>query len=145
MNGTAPSFAQQRVVFLALLGGMVAYGVVVALVVQSNEGRGIGGAPIEALDFVTLGLGAVATAAALVLRAMLHGRAGSRPREQRAAARFTATLLPLAILEGGCMLALTAWLLNGTMFPNLAIAMLLLLVAIVVVPLHDPDAGDGGS
>jgi hypothetical protein len=139
----APSFALQRAVFLALLGGMVAYAIVVAVVLQTNGGRGLAATPIELLDTIALAVGATNAVMALVLRAILAGKVAGTPHAGQPGARFAATLVPLAMLEGGCVLALTAWLLNGTMFPNLAVAVVLLLVALVGVPFTDPDANRG--
>jgi hypothetical protein len=141
MSSTAPPFAIQRIVCFALLLGMVAFAVVVALVLQSNEGRGLAETRIEVLDTMAIAVGVASATGALVLRTILNGKAAAAPPAERASARFVATLVPLATLEGGCMLALTAWLLNGTMFPNLAVAGLLLTVAIVVVPFRNPDDG----
>ncbi|MBL8754208.1 MAG: hypothetical protein JNK15_12980 [Planctomycetes bacterium] len=142
MTGGQPPFAVQRVVFLALLGGMAAFALVVAMVLQGNGGRGLAETPIEMLDIAAVGIGATNAVLAFVLRAILHGRIAAHPPQQQATARFAATLVPIAVLEGGCMLALTAWMLNGAPFPNALVAGVLFAVAVTITPFRDPDRSD---
>jgi hypothetical protein len=42
------------------------------------------------------------------------------------------------MLEAGCLMSLTAWLLNGNPVPGLVVAMVLLSLAILIVPMRDP-------
>ena len=48
-------------------------------------------------------------------------------------------LVPLAILEGGCLFATTVWMLTGNAVPSLAVALVMLAIAIALVPFSDPD------
>jgi hypothetical protein len=50
-----------------------------------------------------------------------------------------ATLVPLAVLEGGALFALVAWLLAGKEQPGLVAALVLLTAMLSLVPLRDPD------
>ncbi len=86
-------FAQQRLVFCALLVGMTMFAIVAASAATRSQ------------------------------------------------AQFVATLIPLAILEGACLLGITAWLLNGNAVPNLVAALVLLSIAIAMVPFSAPHAG----
>lgn len=139
-RSTAPPFAVQRIVFLALLFGMTAYAIVVAVVLQQHDGKGLVEPPIDELDTVVVALGAVMAAGALAIRIVLGRRADGLSGNARALSRFAARLVPIAMLEGGCLFALTAWLLNGRTVPELATALVLMAIAIAMVPLQDPDA-----
>ena len=143
MNGERPRlpFAHQRLVFFGLLLGMVMYAVTVAVILQVGEGKGLAAQRIDALDTIVVAVGGAALAGALTLRAVLQRNVESASGAARSHARFQATLVPVALLEGGVLFALTAWLLNGNVVPHLAVAMVLLAIAIAIVPLADPDAG----
>jgi hypothetical protein len=134
-------FFQQRLVFFALLFGMATFAVVVAVVLQTGDGTGLGGEPMPMLDMVSIALGAAMAVAAFVVRGTLQRRAAAATGAARSHARFRATLVPLALLEGGVLFGLTVWLLNGVAVPPLVVALVLFAAAIAIVPLHDPDAG----
>jgi hypothetical protein len=134
-------FFQQRLVFFALLFGMAMFAVVVAVVLQTGDGTGLGGEPMPMLDMVSIALGAAMAVAAFVARGTLQRRAAAATGAARSHARFRATLVPLALLEGGVLFCLTVWLLNGVAVPPLVVALVLFAAAIAIVPLHDPDAG----
>ncbi len=134
-------FTQQRLVFFALLLGMTMYAIVVAVVLQTNDGKGMGEAPIEMLDTVVIAVGAASALGAFSLRGILQRQAEAAVGADRSHMRFRATLVPLAMIEGGCLFGLTVWMLNGNAVPNLVVAMVLLSVAIAFVPFSDPDAG----
>lgn len=140
MSTGSPSFAQQRLICIALLLGMSFYAIVVAVVLQTNDGKGLASEPLPALDTVVVVVGAAMAVGAFVLRAALRGAAEQTAVEQRAMARFRAALVPIVLLEGGCLFGVTVWMLNGSAVPGLAVAMVLLAVAIVMVPFSDPDA-----
>ena len=53
--------------------------------------------------------------------------------------RFIQRLAPIAMIEAGCLLAITAWMLNGQAVPALVVACVLISIAIAMLPLHDPD------
>lgn len=142
MNG-APTFAQQRLVCVALLLGMTFYAVVAGIVLSQNEGRGLAHTPIEILETVVVIVGASLAIAAFAVRAALQRAAERADPDERAVRRFHASLVPLALLEGGCLFGITVWLLNGRPVPSLVVAMVLLALAIVVVPFSDPDADVG--
>ncbi len=134
-------FAHQRLVFFGLLFGMVMYAISVAVILQLGDGRGLAEHRIDVLDTVVIVVGAAAVAGAVTLRVVLQRAADDATGAARSYARFRATLLPLALLEGGVLLALTAWLLDGNTVPHLVTAMVLLSLAIALVPFADPDAG----
>jgi hypothetical protein len=134
-------FARQRLVFLALLAGMVFYALAVWIMLQQNDGKGLAREPIPVLDTVVMVVGAALAVTSFVLRNALQQSAEAAPVPARAGLRFRAVLVPLAMLEGGCLFALTAWMLHGTAMPNLAVALVLLALALYHVPFTDPDAG----
>lgn len=139
MNGH-PTFAQQRLVAFALLFGITLFAVTVAIVLQQNDGKGLATEPIAALDTVVLVVGGAMAVTAFAVRSLLNGIAERTPRDERGSQRFRAMLVPLAMLEGASLFALTVWMLNGTPVPSLVAAMVLLALAIVLVPFQDPDA-----
>jgi hypothetical protein len=133
-----PAFAQQRLVFVALLLGIVLYAVVVGFVLRSGR---LVAEPLPILDQVTPFAGFAIAIAAIVLRAVLSSRAESAPPERRSEKRFVARLASIAVLEAGCLLGITTWMVNGTAIPNLLVAGVLFAIAVVFVPFSDPDAG----
>jgi hypothetical protein len=136
----SPPFATQRLVFLALLGGMVAPAIVFAALLAGNEWRGMSGDPVPELGWAATLFGLAIAPIALLLRGKKLAEAAAAPPERRDMLRFQARLLPIAMLEGGVLLNLVAWLLNGTLMPTVAVAALLFGLAIVVTPFSDPDA-----
>lgn len=134
-------FFQQRLVFFALLFGMTMYAIVVGVMLQTNGGKGLAETPIPMLDTVVMATGSALAIAAFVVRSMLHGTAERTTGTAKSHARFRATLVPLAMLEGGCLFGLTVWMLNGNAVPGLVVALVLLSLAIASVPFTDPDAG----
>lgn len=143
MTGASPPFAVQRIVCLSLLGGIAMYTVVVAVLLQGNDGKGLGDPVVPILDQIVIWAGAGVALAAFTLRAALMRAVDAAPPAERRDKRFVATLLPLAMLEGGAMLGITVWLINGTAVPNLVTAMVLFAAAILVVPLRDPEERAG--
>lgn len=141
MQGTQHMpFSGQRIICLALVFGMTMYAIVAGVIIQSNDGVGLMAEPIEVLDTVALVVGCVAGLAALVLRSALNKRAEARPVEERGVPRFLSRIVPIALCELGCLLAITVWMLNGAAKPSLAVACVLLSIAISIVPFQDPDA-----
>lgn len=136
-------FAAQRVVFLALVFGLLVFMGVIA--VLQNSGQPVAATPIPVLDTVSIALGAVTAVGAFAVRGPLHRQADAQPPTARGLARFRAHLVPLAILEGGALFALVTWLLNGNAVPSLVVANLLLAMMIAILPLRDPDAGAGAE
>jgi hypothetical protein len=134
-----PPFAAQRLIFMALLLGMVMFVIVIAVLLHQQDGKGFLVPPVPALDTAAVILGFATVAGALVLRRFL-GRAGAAAAAPaRGAARFRAVMIPLAVLESGCVFALTVWLLNGNSVPNLVVALVILSIAIAIVPFTDPE------
>lgn len=132
-------FAQQRLVCFALLLGMTVYAIVAAVMLQCNDGKGLAGEPIPLLETIAGSMGAILTVTAILLRFVLRGKAEKLTGDGRAAARFASVLVPLAILEGGCLFATTVWMLTGNAVPSLAVALVMLAIAIALVPFSDPD------
>ena len=143
-TGPQLSFAMQRMVCFALLFGMVMFTIAVAVMLQVNDGKGLLQPPLLELNIPVIATGIAAAATALLLRSTLGRRAEATPKEQRAAARFRATLVPLALLEGACMFALVAWLMNGNPVPNLVVGLGVMSVALAIVPMQDPDQERAG-
>lgn len=133
-------FAGQRMICMALVFGMAMYAIVAGLVLQTNEGAGLADEPIEMLDTVALAVGIAAGVLGMLVRVLLTRKAEAAAKEDRATPRFLSRIVPLAILEGGCLLAITVWMLNGKAVPALAVALVLLSFAIALIPLQDPDA-----
>lgn len=139
MGQSTPPFATQRVVFFALLMGVLGFAAVVAVMLDQNGGKGLAAAPIDALDTMAIVVGAGLATAAMLVRRRLQTGTTQLEGEARAAASFRATLVPLAMLEGGSLLGLTTWLQNGRPVPGLVVALVLLSLAITIVPFTDPD------
>ncbi len=139
-KGTAPPFAAQRLMLFALLLGMIFYAVVVGVLLGQQEWVGLAEQPLPILDSVVLGVGGAAVVAAVLMRSVLQGRAAAADAEQRPGLQFQAHLIPVAILEGGVLLALTAWMLNGAPLPYTVVAGVLFAIAVIMVPFSDPDA-----
>ncbi len=133
-------FGQQRIVFSALLFAVIAALVIVAVLVHGS-GPGLAAEPMPELDTVAVWFGAISLVAGLLLHRGLHRAAAATAAERRRVARFRATALPLAVLVGGCLVALVAWMQNGNPRPGLIVALVLLSVMISLIPLRDPDAG----
>jgi hypothetical protein len=140
MSGkTSIPFAGQRIVCVALVFGMLMYAIVAGVMLQMNEGNGIAEAPIEELNLIAMILGAALGAGAIAARLTLNKRAEAVAKEDRGNLRLLSRLVPIAIIEAGCLFAITAWMLNGQAVPALAVACILLSIAIAMIPLHDPD------
>lgn len=131
-------FAVHRIVYFALIMSMVCYAIVPAVLLEQNGGKGLAEAPLARLDSVAMALGASLAGVALFVRSKLHAAAATKTGPARARALFRATLVPLAMIEAGCLLGLTTWLLNGNPVPGLVVALVLLSLAILIVPLRDP-------
>lgn len=143
MGQPTPPFGTQRVVFFALLMGVLGFAAVVAVVIDQNGGRGLAAAPIEVLDTAAIVVGAGLAVASLLVRRRLQTSAAQLAGAARAAARFRATLVPLAMLEAGSLFGLTTWLQNARAVPGLVVALVLLSMAITIVPFTDPDEPRG--
>lgn len=135
-----PTFAQQRLVCFGLLMGVSAYAIVVAVVLE-QAGKGFGPQHDDVFDTVSMAAGAALAVAAMVLRQKLGQLVAVASPADRASARFRALLVPMALLEAGCLLGITTWLWNGNPVPGLVVAMVLLALMISFVPLRDPDEG----
>ena len=141
MNGNViMPFAGQRMVCMALVFGMAMYAIAAGVLLKTNDGVGLAGEPIEVLDTVALAAGIVLAGVALLVRMLLSKKAEAADKDHRGTPRFLSRLIPLAIIEAGCLLAITAWMLNGKALPSLAVALVLLSIAIAMIPLQDPDA-----
>ena len=137
-NQPVPDHRATIIVCSALLGGVCMFAIVIAVLLQQNDGKGI--APLELINLVSVAIGASLLAAALLLRGVLRNRAEQKTGDDRARARFSAVLIPIALLEGGMMLGLMAWMMNGTPVPGLVVACVLLAAAIGILPFRAADA-----
>ena len=132
----APSFAVQRAICLAVVsltlticGG--------ALVMREAP---LGKDPFVALDPVIMILAPASVLLALVYRSVAKRRAARLSGAQRAGMLFTSRLIPLAILEGGALIAAVAYYLGAPATPALVVMVALPLLMLGLVPLTDPDA-----
>lgn len=140
MNGNVGiPFAGQRMICMALVLGMAMYAVVVGLILKLNDGVGMIEEPIEVLDTIALVVGIAVAVLAVFARILLAKKAATGDKDQRATPRFLSLVVPLVLLEGGCLLAITVWMLNGNAVPALAVACVLLSIAIAMIPLQDRD------
>jgi hypothetical protein len=138
-NGPAPTFAQQRLILMALLVGMAIYTIAIAVVLLTNDGKGLSPEFFADRDWIVPVLAASMATGAMVLRGSLQRGADALTGDARSAARFRATLIPVALLEGGCLIGLSAWLITGRSVPHLVTALVLLAIAIAIVPFSDSD------
>ena len=137
---TPPPFAQQRLICLVLLLGMVSYATVVAVMLLQNDFEGLATEYIAWLDIVVPSVGLACVILAFLTRRLLSAAAESQFGFARGNAMFRANFIPIVIAEGGCLFSLTAWLLNATTLPHLVTALVLLSISIWFLPRRDPDA-----
>ena len=137
---TPPPFAQQRLICLALLLGMVSYAMVVAVMLMQNGYQGMADEYIPWLDIAVPSVGGACAVLAWFLRRALSASAAQQFGVARGNAMFRANFAPIAIAEAGCLFALTAWLFNASAVPHLVTALVLLSLSIWFVPMRDPDA-----
>jgi F0F1-type ATP synthase membrane subunit c/vacuolar-type H+-ATPase subunit K len=133
-------FAGQRMVCMALVFGMAMYAIVAGVMLKMNDGLGLSEEPIEVLDTVALIVGITFAVSAVFVRSLMTKKAKAADKDHRATPRFLSRIVPLAIIEAGCLLAITVWMLNGNALPALAVACVLLSIAIAMIPTQDPDA-----
>ena len=135
-----PPFLVQRVVCFALVLSITTYAIIAGVVLQTNGGEGLMEQPPEGLGtFVWAGSG-VALLGSVTVRLLFTARASGLEGNDRGRMLFLARLAPIALLEMGCLFAITAWMLDGQRVPGLALACVQLALAIALVPLRDPDA-----
>lgn len=132
-----PDHRTTMVVCSALLGGVCMFAVVIGVLLSQGDGKGL--APNDLLNTLSVGVGATMLAAALLLRGVLRNRAELQAGDDRARARFSAVLIPIAMLEGGMLLGLLTWMMNGAPVPGLVVACVLLAAAIGILPFRAPD------
>lgn len=137
---TPPPFAQQRLICLAMLLGMVSYATVVAVMLIQNGFQGMATEHIDWLDLAVPSVGLCCAVLAWVTKRSLSAAAATLFGAARGYAMFRANFIPIAIAEGGCLFGLTAWLLNANAIPHLVTALVLLSIAIWLMPMRDPDA-----
>ena len=135
-----PPFAQQRILFFALVLGVVAMAGVIAFLTNEAGAAQPGEPPPEdLLGPYVWPVAAALAAAALLVRGFLHGKADAAAGEERRRLRFRATFLPLALLEGGALFGLIAWLQARKEQPGLIAALVLLAGMLAIIPLQDRD------
>ncbi|MBL8748895.1 MAG: hypothetical protein JNK78_07035 [Planctomycetes bacterium] len=140
MTPSTIPFAQQRLVCVMLLVGIVLYSIGAAVALQVNDGKGFSPDLPAEIGLVCWALGGGLLVAAFVVRAALLRAVENAPPAERAARRFPALLAPIAILEGGALFGITIWMLLGDPVPGLVVACVLFAAAVFLIPLSDPDA-----
>lgn len=133
-------FAGQRMVCMALVFGMAMYAIAAGVMLKVNDGVGLAEEPIALLNTAALIVGIAVAIIGVFVRILLTKKAEAVDKEHRATPRFLSRIVPLAIIEAGCLLAITVWMLNGSALPALAVACVLLSIAIAMIPTRDPDA-----
>lgn len=136
----APPFAQQRILFFALVLGVVAMAGVIAFLTNEAGAAQPGEPPPEdLLGPYVVPVATALAAAAFLIRGFLHGKADAAAGEERRRLRFRATFLPLVLLEGGALFGLIAWLQARKEQPGLIAALVLLAGMLAIIPLQDRD------
>lgn len=136
----APTFAQQRIVCFALVLGVVAMAGVIAFLTDESGAAQPGEPPPEdLLGPYVWPVAAAAAVAAFLVRGFLHGKADAAEGSARRWLRFRATMVPLALLEGGALFGLVAWLQARKEQPGLIAALVLLAGMLAIIPLQDRD------
>lgn len=124
----------------AMVAGMTLFLLVAGVLLESSDGVGLAEEPIESLDTLCMLLGAAMTVGAISSRVILGRRAASLEQPMRSRVQTSSRIIPIAMLEGACLLATVTWLLNGTAVPALVVACVMLSLAIAMVPIRAPDA-----
>ncbi len=140
MTPSTIPFAQQRLVCVMLLVGIVLYSIGAAVALQANDGKGLSPDLPPEIGLVCWGVGGSMLIAAFVVRAAMERAVENAPREERATRRLPALLTPIAIVEGGALFGITIWMLTGEPVPGLVVACVLFAAGVFLIPLHDPDA-----
>lgn len=133
-----PSFAQQRLVCIALILAMGLMAGVFALVLEPGQ---LLVEPQQSQTLLTINwvAGVVSLLAAVTVRLFCRSRAEAAKAEERAKWRYLSSFLPIVILEGGFLLGMVSWVLTGETVPALVFASLQFVFALSFVPLTDPD------
>ncbi len=116
----------------ALILGQILFAAVAAFVRTGRKPAG-GESGLEALGLAALALGLAALCGGLVLRGFLRVPEGATGRA-RALAVVRRALVPIAVLEGGAIFNLLAWMLLPAASGNLLLAGLLVAVQVVLFP-----------
>lgn len=136
----APPFQAQRIICLALVGGLTMYTIVAAIVLQTNGGEGLSPGAFPEFDVVVLLGGSVCVVAAWTVRLLFERQAQRLDGEAVRMLQFLKRVVPIGALEFGGLVATTGWLLEGTTWPYLVVLGVLLAQAIALLPMRDPDA-----
>ena len=131
-----------RLIQVAILAGSALFALVIAFLggermLQSDPGADD---PIPLLALVACCVGGVTLPIGLVLRSILAARVAQQSGPGRDQAVVQATLVPLAIVEGGILLNLVIWLMSGNPLPTAPVAGVLFLVA--AIAFGPVDVGD---
>ena len=137
----APTFAIQRIIFFVLLMGMTMFLIITAVILQMKDGKGLAEEPLEPLNIASMVIAGSMISMAFVTRGSIGKRAELASGDERNRLRFVSRLVPVVMLEGGCLFGTLTWLLNGQAVPALVAALVCLAIAIAIVPFTDPEAG----
>ncbi|MFK7739578.1 MAG: hypothetical protein AB8H80_04575 [Planctomycetota bacterium] len=150
-NVQAPNVKTQRIVVLALAAGQTLFAIVTGVLVQSEDGKGIGEEGIPILATVAIAAMIAAPILAYVLRGVLSKRADGVPAgPARDQADFAAILVPAAMLEGGGLLCTVSWLINGGLLPYVIGSALCICLTLMLMPSGNAgkdsiDLSEGGT
>ena len=140
----APPFGAQRIICIALVAGQVMYAIVVGICVltdidlQPQEQDSL-----ELLDSLLTYAAVPMAIIGVVLRSLLTNYANRLAGSKRLDVRSMSRILPLALIEGACLLAITIYLLNQSILA-LPIIGVLLAIGISWIPFRDIDATEAG-
>ena len=126
--------APARVIALALILGQVLFAGVIVIMHQVGAFADGGGQLAATLSPLALVFGFVMVPPALLLHHKAQQRIAELPEAQRAAARLSAMIVSMAMLEGASLLNLVTWLMTRSPMPNVAVVGLLIAVQIYLIP-----------
>ncbi|MEZ6037867.1 MAG: hypothetical protein R3F29_10330 [Planctomycetota bacterium] len=138
MYRRVPPFSAQRLMLLAMVFGITMYAIAAGVVIHFNDGKGLVDRMDRTLVDLTTWIGGGAALAALAARQLLQRSVAGLSGDEARMRHFQTRVVPIVILEGGALFALTIWMLSGKDVPPLAVAMVLLAIAIANVPFRDP-------
>lgn len=125
----------QRIICLSLVVMTIAM-CVGAFMMRSDPGD----EPFVVMDSIVTIFACATLALAVVLRLVMKRRASGLEGGERAAMLWQSRLAPIAILEGGAMMAAVVYYIGAPDVPALVVMVVHPLLMLGFAPLSDPDA-----